>query len=98
VQWINRTAGDKALIWDIRSPQEFAKGYIPKAKNIPFPLISTQLQQLKHPDQALILVCQTQTKAHQAAKQARQAGFNRVWVLEGGMQAWIQAQLPIKKA
>jgi rhodanese-related sulfurtransferase len=98
VQWMNRPAGDKALIWDVRSPPEFGNGHIPKAKNIPLPLVSTQLQQLKRPDQVLILVCQAETRARQAAKQARQAGFSRILVLEGGMRALIQAQLPIKTA
>jgi rhodanese-related sulfurtransferase len=98
VTWMNRETGDRALVWDVRSPQEFAQNHIPKAKNVPLTVLLKQLQGLKHKDQALLMVCQMGKRARQAAAQARQAGFSRVYVLEGGMQAWVQAQLPVKRA
>jgi rhodanese-related sulfurtransferase len=44
-----------------------------------------------------VLVCQVGQTATTAAKRLRKAGFAQVAVLEGGIQAWQSADLPLVK-
>ena len=45
----------------------------------------------------VVLVCQVGQTATTAAKRLRKAGFAQVAVLEGGIQAWQSADLPLVK-
>src|SRR5512147_820130 len=84
-----------ATIVDIRSPEEFAKGSLPNAKNIPADKIGERLRELKK-DKPLIVVCATGSTAGRAAAQLRAAGFSEVYVLAGGLAAWREAGLPVR--
>ena len=43
----------------------------------------------------IVLVCQSGITVAGAAKRLKSAGFERVHVLEGGIAAWQQAELPL---
>ena len=45
----------------------------------------------------MVLVCKSGETASGAAKRLRKAGFANVNVLEGGVQAWQGADLPLVK-
>jgi len=45
----------------------------------------------------VVLVCKAGQASGDAAKRLRKAGFERVYVLDGGIAAWQQADLPLVK-
>ena len=89
---------EDALVVDLRSPVEFEKGHIAGAKNVQLSQFDPENKQLA-PAKALpvVLVCRVGQTASGAAKRLRKAGFARVSVLEGGVQAWQAADLPLVK-
>ena len=92
---INR---DNALVVDLRPAADFEKGHIAGAKNVQMSQFDPENKQLA-PAKALpvVLVCKAGESATAAAKRLRKAGFTNVSVLEGGVQAWQGADLPLVK-
>lgn len=84
-----------AIIVDIRPPEEFAKGSLPNARNLPADKVKDRAGELKK-DKPLIVVCANGQAAGKAAAQLRSSGFNEVFVLNGGLAAWREAGLPIR--
>lgn len=90
--------GKNATIVDIRSPEEFAKGSLPNARNLPAEKVKNGagvLNVLKK-DKPVIVVCANGRAASKVAAQLRSSGFNDVFVLGGGLAAWREAGLPIR--
>ena len=92
---INR---DNALVVDLRSPGEFEKGHIAGSKNVQPSQFDPEHKQLAAAKALpVVLVCRVGQTASGAAKRLRKAGFAQVSVLEGGVQAWQAADLPLVK-
>lgn len=87
--------GRNATIVDIRTPEEFAKGSLPNARNLPVDKIKDGTGALKK-DKPLIVVCANGQNAGKVAAQLRSSGFSDVFVLGGGLAAWREAGLPIR--
>lgn len=85
-----------AQIVDVRSADDFAKGSLPNAKNLPTAAIKDRAGELKK-DKPVIVVCNTGGSAGSAAAQLRASGFAEVFVLAGGLAAWREAGLPVRK-
>ena len=92
---INR---DNALVVDLRPIADFDKGHIAGSKNVQMSQFDPENKQLA-PAKALpvVLVCKLGESAVGAAKRLRKAGFGNVSLLEGGIQAWQAADLPLVK-
>ena len=88
-----------ALVLDIRSQNEFKKGHILGAKQIPAEKLNkgefSALENNK--DKPIIVVCAMGMTAKRTALQMLKAGFSQVSVLKGGMNAWQSANLPVAK-
>jgi rhodanese-related sulfurtransferase len=94
-QLINR---GKTTVLDVRSAEEFAKGHLRDAKNIPLADLSARIGELdKSKARSVVVVCQTGTRADKAARQLAAAGFGDVVSLDGGLSAWQAAGLPVAK-
>ena len=89
---------EDALVVDLRPAADFEKGHIAGAKNVQMSQFDPENKQLA-PAKALpvVLVCKVGQTADGAAKRLRKAGFSNVSVLEGGVQAWQGADLPLVK-
>ena len=92
---INR---DNALVVDLRPAPDFEKGHVAGSKNVQLSQFDPENKQLA-PARALpvVLVCKAGESASGAAKRLRKAGFEKVYVLEGGIGAWQAADLPLAK-
>ena len=84
-----------ATIVDIRPPEEFAKGSLPNARNMPADKVKDRAGELKK-DKPLIVICANGSAAGKVAAQFRSSGFSDVFVLNGGLAAWREAGLPIR--
>jgi rhodanese-related sulfurtransferase len=85
-----------AQVVDVRSAEEFATGSLPNAKNIPTASLGGRSTELKK-DRPVIVVCRSGGSAGPAATQLRAQGFGEVYVLAGGLAAWREAGLPVRK-
>ena len=92
---INR---DNALVVDLRPQADFEKGHIPGSKNVQMSQFDPENKQLTAARALpVVLVCKTGQTAGTAAGRLHKAGFERVYVLDGGIGAWQQADLPLVK-
>ena len=90
---------EDALVLDIRPAAEFKKGHILGAKQVKPELLNkgdfSSLEKQK--GTPIIVVCAMGMTAKRTASQMLKAGFEKVTVLKGGMNAWQGANLPITK-
>ena len=88
------------LVIDVREADDFLKGHIENAINTPLGNLSTHLPKLEaHKNKPILIACQTGTRSASAGKLLTKAGFEQVFVIIGGMQAWENDyKLPIKSA
>jgi uncharacterized membrane protein YdjX (TVP38/TMEM64 family)/rhodanese-related sulfurtransferase len=79
------------LLIDVRAAEEFIGplGHIPGARNIPLGDLPARLEELEPSKRRpLTLVCRTDKRSVTAARLFKQAGFDDVRVLRGGMELW----------
>lgn len=93
---VNRSNGN---VVDIRAVADFNKGRITDSINLPMDKISGgQFGSLENKkSDPIVVVCNAGISAKSAAKLMLKAGFEQVTVLQGGIQSWISASLPIVK-
>lgn len=89
---------DNALVVDLRPIADFEKGHIPGARNVQMSQFDPENRHLAVAKALpVVLVCKAGQTSGDAAKRLRKAGFERVFVLDGGIGAWLQAGLPLAK-
>jgi rhodanese-related sulfurtransferase len=89
---------DNALVVDLRPSADFEKGHVPGAKNVQMSQFDPENKQLAAARALpVVLVCKAGQTSGAAAKRLRKAGFEHVYVLDGGIGAWQQAGLPLTK-
>jgi rhodanese-related sulfurtransferase len=96
VQLMNR---EKAIVIDVCEPDEFARGHVIGAKNLPLGQLEDKLAQVvKSKSAPVVMVCQVGARSARAAATARKLGFENVQSLAGGLNAWQAASMPVEKA
>src|SRR6516225_7608854 len=80
-------AGEAFELIDVREPFEFEIARIDRAKLIPLGEISERADELRR-EQAFIIHCHSGRRSAQAVRLLKQRGFNKVYNLEGGIDAW----------
>ena len=92
---INR---DNALVIDLSASDDFEKGHIAGSRSIAPSQFDPENKLLaKARDLPVVVVCRTGQASGDAAKRLKKAGFEKVYWLDGGVQAWQQADLPLVK-
>ena len=87
-----------ALVLDVREADEFAQGHLQGARNVPLSQLSARLKELeKFRDKPVLVVCARGRRANTAAKLLKAQNFTTLNVLKGGMQAWVEANMPSSK-
>uniref|UniRef100_UPI00334038AE rhodanese-like domain-containing protein n=1 Tax=Castellaniella defragrans TaxID=75697 RepID=UPI00334038AE len=94
IQQVNREHG---LFIDIRTAEQFKAGSIPQSRNIPMADLESHIGSLPK-DKPLILVCDRGHTAQRALASLRKHGFDQVSSLDGGLDGWVQAGMPLKKS
>lgn len=98
-------AGDDVVVVDVRTESEFAGrlGRLPGSVNVPVADLKMRLNaadrelgELRgHP---VFVYCTGELRAARGARALRDAGFNRVSVIRGGLKAWIRRGYPLERA
>jgi len=87
------------LILDVRNPEEYKRGHIPGAINIPHDQISCRLAEIvSHSNSDVVLYCGSGVRVGIAANILQSAGFGKLLHLEGDMNSWLRnGSLPVAK-
>lgn len=87
-----------AVILDVRDNNSFTSGHIINAINIPLAELNHQLAKLEaHKSKPIIIVCKMGQNISQATALLQKQAFTQINCLQGGMQAWLGASLPVVK-
>ncbi|WP_116474885.1 rhodanese-like domain-containing protein [Zobellella maritima] len=88
-----------AVVVDIRSAEEFRKGHIAGAINVPNTQLKANNLNLieKYKSSPVVLVCDTGMTSSSAGRVLSKAGFTQVYTLRGGLSDWRSQNLPITK-
>ncbi|MCH4269702.1 MAG: rhodanese-like domain-containing protein [Brevundimonas sp.] len=89
-----RAAGNTQIV-DVRLPFDFFGGRLPGSINVPGNALATTAGAIPL-TRKLIVVCDDGQASLKAAQAAVAAGFVDVSVLEGGFDAWSEADLPVE--
>lgn len=78
----------KALLLDVRTPEEFAEGHVDGATNLPVQVLESKLSSFPaKKDQDIVVYCRSGKRSATAKALLEKAGFTRVHDL-GGMSNW----------
>lgn len=86
-------AGEYQVI-DVREFSEFSSERIKGAKLLPLSKFEQHTGDIDR-SKPVYLMCRSGNRAKQAAEKLAQKGFTDLHVIEGGMQAWTGANLPV---
>jgi rhodanese-related sulfurtransferase len=84
------------VILDVRTPGEFAEGYIEGARMIDFQggSFETEIASLDK-DVTYAVYCRSGNRSGQAVKIMQDAGFRNLYNLEGGVIDWANQGMPL---
>jgi rhodanese-related sulfurtransferase len=78
---------------DVREDDEWTAGHIDGAQHIPLGELSARLGELPK-ERTIVAVCRSGSRSDAAARGLRKLGF-QAENLEGGVNAWDRAKLPL---
>jgi rhodanese-related sulfurtransferase len=90
-----RLLHEGATLVDVREPDEHARERIPGARNLPLSRLE-EAELAVHQGRPVLFHCRSGARTQgNAARLAAKAGACEAYVVEGGLQAWKQAGLPV---
>jgi rhodanese-related sulfurtransferase len=88
----------KAILIDIREPEEHATGVAKGAKLLPMRQLGARLNEIpKDPTQPVLLICNTQNRSSATLRALRERGFTQLKYVQGGMSEWTRRGWPVVK-
>lgn len=82
-----------AIVVDVRTPNEFDQGHVPKSLNIPIDRIPINAQRIKDMNKPVIFCCASRARSGAAVSKMKQFGVKEVY--NGG--SWISVLKLLKK-
>lgn len=95
IRLINR---DDAMVVDVSAVTDFEKGHIVDAAHV----LPSQVDPQHKPfagrgDKPIVVYCKTGMASESVAKRLVKAGLQDVYWLQGGLNAWLQDELPVTR-
>ena len=93
-----RKKQSSALFLDVRTPPEIRQAGLNGSTCVPHQKVARcpELDKVSR-DEEIILVCQSGKRAEIAAEKLANKGFSNLSIMEGGMNAWLESNLPCTK-
>ncbi|MEP1448123.1 MAG: rhodanese-like domain-containing protein [Paraglaciecola sp.] len=86
------------VIVDVRTPEEFQKGHVPNAINVPLSeIIDDPAILSSSKEKSIVLYCRSGYRAGKAAEALIKDGYENLSHLEGDMLAWQEQGLAVEK-
>ena len=87
---------DDAAVIDVSAHNDFEKGHIPNAIHVALSQLDPEGKTVgKLKERPVVVYCKTGQFSEQACRKLTKSGFENVYWLSGGLQAWINEQLPV---
>jgi len=87
-----------ALFLDVRTPAEFEEAHIEGSVLHPLGDLNVEtVERLAAGKDSCVLICRSGNRASQAAEKLASIGLPSLCILEGGIQAWESAGLPLER-
>ena len=93
---IKLTNAQEGLFLDVRSSEHYKAGNIPQSRNLPAADVPNKMGGLPK-DKPIIVVCERGRSAVGVVNTLKSNGFQDVYVLQGGLAAWVEAGMPLAK-
>jgi rhodanese-related sulfurtransferase len=90
----SRRLGSGALLVDVREADEYAQARVPGSTHLPLSQFADRVDELPA-DREVVLLCAAGMRSAMAADYLARRGLTAT-NLEGGIQAWYQAGLPVE--
>jgi rhodanese-related sulfurtransferase len=92
-----QAAAERLLLVDVRTPAEYEEVHI--QGSLLHPLTRLKPEQIRETaaNRGVCVVCRTGSRSREGAEKLQAAGMGDVQVLEGGVQGWTEAGLPVKR-
>lgn len=84
---------NKGVLIDVRTPLEYGSEHAEASLSLPLDQVSLESLKKLTDDSTIALICKSGTRASLAAEKLKDQGLE-IYVLEGGMDAWIAQGLP----
>lgn len=89
-QWLTDDSRAAPLLLDVREPWEYQIAHIDGAQLMPMHTVPSQLDKLDaHAD--IVVICHHGVRSMQIAHFLEHAGFEHIYNLQGGVDAWAQS-------
>jgi rhodanese-related sulfurtransferase len=82
-----------AFILDVRTPEEWNEFHIPGSTLIPLDQLEARVSEVPR-DQEVVVVCRSGNRSQTGRDILRQAGFEKVTSMAGGVKTWSAEGLP----
>lgn len=86
---LSEWTGEPPQLIDVRGDGEMARGVIPGMSHIPMHMVPIKSQELD-PSRPVVVYCATGARSAQVGYYLAQNGFEEVYNLVGGIQAWAR--------
>lgn len=87
-----------AIVVDVREATEYAQGHITDARHIPLAELEARLKEInRYKEKPILVHCQGGVRSAKACSVLAKHGFSKLYNLQGGLNAWQQAKLPVVK-
>lgn len=90
-----REAGEDVVLIDLRPPEAFRSGHLPRARSLPLDEVRRREAEVPRTGR-VVLYASTPEEAAAAYQALREAGHRNVMVLAGGLPAWIRLGYPVE--
>ncbi|TVQ90453.1 MAG: rhodanese-like domain-containing protein [Deltaproteobacteria bacterium] len=93
----DRDQGSVPVLFDVRTPAEYAEGHVPGAINVPLDQVPSRLDAFEpHKGDEIYLICRSGGRSGQAGRYLEGQGYKTVNVM-GGTAGWANTGLPIDR-
>jgi rhodanese-related sulfurtransferase len=90
-----REAGEDVVLIDLRPPEAFRSGHLPRARSLPLDEVRRREAEIPRTGR-VVLYASTAEEAAAVYQALREAGHRNVMVLAGGLPAWIRLGYPVE--
>jgi rhodanese-related sulfurtransferase len=91
--WLADGVRERPVLLDVREPWEFQTCHIPGARHVPMNELPRRLGELD-PAADVVAICHHGTRSLHVAHFLARQGFQRVYNLAGGVDAWARSVEP----
>lgn len=83
--------GDDVAVIDVREPNEWNLGHVPRAAHIPRGVLESTIEPRVPRERKVVLYCASGNRSALAAESLQQMGYRDVSSMAGGIRGWTDA-------